>query len=238
MLIHITPKSPKTLTPSAPNQPTDADERTTRHLRMCAELADLAMQLARVAATRTLADWAEDWAEDWADPEETPAAPPADREAAELATPTPVPHSTASDPGNPSSRKPTDPALLFTRLAAVVRDCIALEARLAAGAADTSRALKLRADRRRVPLCEALHLAIDNHPDRVELNREITTRLDEQLAADPTQTIVPADLLAAICAEFGVVIDFASLPDEYLFAPTDTPNPGKDTQDPRATSPP
>jgi len=51
--------------------PQEAAERTTRHLSLCAELADLAMQLARAAAARALADWTE--------PEESP--PPTPRRA-------------------------------------------------------------------------------------------------------------------------------------------------------------
>jgi hypothetical protein len=134
--------------------------------------------------------------------------------------------------------KPTDPALLFTRLAATVRDCIALESRLAAAAAGTRGPLLPRADPRRAPLREALRHATKNHPGHAELLRDTATLLDEQLAADPDQTIDPAALLGAICDEFGITINFATLPDEYLFAATGTPEQGEDTPDPRATSPP
>jgi hypothetical protein len=54
------------------------------------------MQLARAAAARTLADWAA--------PE-----------------PSPAPHR----PAPAASYKPTDPAILFTRFAAVARACVA-----------------------------------------------------------------------------------------------------------------
>ena len=65
MLSLLTIQSPKPLNAIAPSQPQEAAERTTRHLSMCAELADLAMQLARAAAARALTDWAE--------PEQSPA---------------------------------------------------------------------------------------------------------------------------------------------------------------------
>jgi hypothetical protein len=229
LLEYITDKSPNPLLTSAPNQPPDAAERTTRHLALCAELADLAMELARLAAARTLASWAE--------PEEPPqiAAAPCTK------TPAPPPDHEALPPATPariSCHRPTDPALLFTRLAATVRDCIALEARLAAAAAGTRNIFMRRSDPRRAPLRQALCLATQNHPGHAELRHEATTLLDAELAADPDQTIDPADLLAAICDDLGITIDFAALPDEYLFASTGTPNQDKDTPDPRATSPP
>src|ERR1700733_5574380 len=91
------------------------------------------MQLARAAAARTPSD-----------PATVPHANPAPRRA-------------AANVARWYTYKPTDPAVLFTRLAATVRDCVALEARLAAGPGGTSRAvtLQLRADPRRAPVREA-----------------------------------------------------------------------------------
>ena len=147
------------------------------------------MQLARAAAARTLTNWAA--------PEPPPAAEPP---STHLPEPPPIPAAEPpSDPAtvphaNPAPRraaanvarwytyKPTDPAVLFTRLAATVRDCVALEARLAAGPSGTPRAitLQLRADPRRAPVREAFRDAIKNHPDRTDLLRETTTRLDRK----------------------------------------------------------
>jgi hypothetical protein len=173
------------------------------------------MQLARAAAARTLTDWA------------APEAPPA-------AEPPPAPAAVTP------SYKPTDPAILFTRLAAVVRDCIALEARLAAGAAPSPRSLtrQLRADPRRAPLREALRHATLKHPDHAELFRETTTRLDEHLTADTDQTVEPPHLFATICNELGIELDLATLPDEYLNALYEATNPGDHAPTPHATSPP
>ena len=69
------------------------EDLTKRHLRLCAELADLAMGLARGAAARTLADWAEPEQPSRnpsAEPPFTqPAEPQAEREAAPHANPAP-----------------------------------------------------------------------------------------------------------------------------------------------------
>jgi hypothetical protein len=225
------------LHPVDPNQPEPATERTTRHLRLCAELADLAMQLARAAAARTLADWAEP--EDLPPPEPQIAPQPephADREPAPVATP----RRAATYGARTAAARPTDPAILFTRLAAVVRDCIALEARLAAVPTATTgnRALQRHADPRRTHLREAFRHITANHPDRAALNRDIATRLDEHLAADPDQTIEPINLLDAICTEFGIELDLATLPDEYLFSASEMTDEADNDFEPCATSPP
>jgi hypothetical protein len=178
------------------------------------------MQLARAAAAKTLAEWAE--------PEQSPTAEPLSNQPAEPPSePAPAPKRATST----ALRKPTDPAQLFTRLVAAVRDCIALEARFAAAttpAAARAASLQLRADPRRAPLRDAFRLVTENHPDRAELLRETTARLDEELTADEDQSIDAPTLFFAICEELGIEIDFATLPDEYLdFAP-----------ELRATSPP
>ncbi len=216
-------------------------------MRMCAELADLAMGLARAAAARTLADWAE--------PEQPPlsaAEPQLNESAAPLTQPAepqaahqPAPHTNPapSRHGNRSattaSTKPTDPALLFTRLAAIVRDCIALEARLAASAAGTSCApIRPPPDPRRAKLQEGFRLVTTNLPDRAALLRETTARADEYLAADPDQTIEIPELLIAICDELGIEINFKILPDEFLFTTYDPVDFDDAAPYPRATSPP
>jgi len=205
---------------------------------MCAELADLAMQLARAAAARTRADWAEPEVPPTAEPTFLPAAAPqSDPETAPHSNPAPAP--TPRRVAATAPYKQTEPALLFNRLAATVRDCIALEARLAAGAAPTTRArtLQLRADPRRAPLREAFDRATEKHPDRADLRRETTTRLDEELTADSDQTLALGNLFFTICDELGIEIDIAQLPDEFLFL-SETIDSHDDAPDPRATSPP
>ena len=213
---------------------------------MCGVLADLAMQLARAAATRALTDLA--------DPEAPQAAAPQFTQAAAPPQPPEPPSLLAAEPHQARATAPRasairiaspthiDPALLFTRLAAVVRDCIALEARLAAGLTNTratsTRALPREADPRRAPLRAILDLATQNHPARAALNRDITARLEEHLQADPFQTINPAQILDAICDEFAVQLDLANLSDDSLHAVCGTQEGPEENPHPRATSPP
>ena len=225
-----------------PIQPTEADARTARHLRICAELTDLAMQLARAAAARALTNLAQPEPSPAPEPPPVPAAAP---QSHPETTPqsNPAPRRAAANVARLYAYKPTDPAVLFTRLAATVRDCIALEARLAAGPGGTSRAitLQLRADPRRAPVREAFREAIKNHPDRADLQRETTTRLDEVLAADPDQTITLGNLLFDICNELDIEVDLSTVPDEFLTSYVDPTDPAEDVTTapyPRATSPP
>jgi len=182
-----------------------AEQRTARHMSMCAELASLGMDLARAAAARCRAGDA--------DPEALQ--PP-----------------TEASARRPAAGKPTDPAIIFIRVTASVRDCIALEAKLAAGLAATTRAAAgpRSADPRRPTLLDAFRHVTKNHPDRAALIRETTLLLDEQLAADPDQAIEVPELLWTICNELNIDIDLATLPDEYLGM--------ADEADPRAAYPP
>jgi hypothetical protein len=200
------------------------------------------MQLARAAAARTLTNWAE--------PEHPPASEPPSTPAVELQSdpataphPGPAPRRATAQIAGVSSYKPTDPAVLFTRLAAVVRDCIALEARLTAGARPITRAPCPRfcADPRRVALRDAFDRAIENDPDRADLLRKTATHLDEELAADADQAIVPGHLFVTLCHELGIELDLATLPDNYLTAHIETTTPNEAVPRapyPRATSPP
>jgi hypothetical protein len=198
------------------------------------------MQLARAAAARTLTNWAQPEPPSAPEPSSIPAADPQSHpETAPHPNRAPRSHHAAA------SYKPTDPAVLFTRFAAVVRDCIALEVRLTAGAGTgpTTRAvtLQLRADPRRAPLREAFLDAIKNHPDRADLQRETTTRLDEQLTNDPDQTIDLGRLFFTICDELGIEPDLAQLPDRFLTWALETTarnEAAPRAPDPRATSPP
>ena len=209
-------------------------------MAMCAELADLAMQLARAAAARALAEAAEPKA-----PTQAKAHPTAAAEPASLQAPQPPP-ARETAPSRTAIRtpsiKPIDPALLFTRLAAVVRDCIALETRLAAGLPDPRnpgpRAPTDTADPRRAPLRAILHLGTENHPDRAALTRAIDARLEQHFAADPELTINPAQILDAICDEFAVALDVGKVGDEHLDLLIGAADGPADGPDPRATSPP
>jgi hypothetical protein len=214
------------------------------------------MQLARAVAARALIDWAQpEESAPAAEPQDNNPEPqdnnaePQDNNAEPEPSPTPEP------PANPTPAtarlrtagtylraptcKPIDPALLFTRLAATVRDCIALEARLAAGTAPPS--FTLLADPRHASLREIFRVVTENLPDRAGLLRETTTQLNETLAADPNHTIKLREILFTICDDLGIDIDFATLPSEYLDLIADTEIIDAeidDPPDPCATSPP
>ena len=89
----------------APHEPDEAAERTARHARICAEMIDLSMDLARAAFKKARADLSQT--------------------------------GTATDL---SGRKASEAALLFVQLFRAMRDCVALEARLAPGPVARNRA--------------------------------------------------------------------------------------------------
>jgi hypothetical protein len=202
-------------------------------MRMCAELADLGMDLARAAAAKTLADWAE--------PEEpaTEAAP----DAPEATRPAPGAKPPRAAGTAARAAKPADPATIFTRLVVTVRDCITLEARLADGPATAKRGTDpaLRNDPRRAPLRDIFRRVTENHPDRAELVRDTTARIDHDLAADPDRTLELSTLFFSICEDLGIEVDLAILPDEFLGVADDLDDLDEaDTSAPfpRATPPP
>lgn len=173
---------------------------------MCAELAELGMQLARAAAARTLADWTEPDA----DPQEQSAPePPA-----------------ASSRAPPPPRRTTEPGLLFSRLARAVRDCIALEARIAAGPGHAHRGATRHfpPDPRRRRLRDLFDRITEQHADRAEIRRDIADRLEEELAAGPQADL--GTIFSTICEDLDLELDLAHLPDEVLrllAAPPDHP---------------
>jgi hypothetical protein len=223
-------------------QPDEADERTRRHMRLCAELADLGMDLARAVAAIARADLAEP-----AEPP-TPAEPAQEPPEPEVA-PTTRPAPAARTPRaaglsvRAASCKSGDPALIFTRLAACVRASIALEASLAAGLTPTSHAMSRarRADPRRAPLRDIFRRITEDHPDRADLVRETTARIDADLEADPDRALDLSQLFFTICEDFGIEVDLAKCPDPFLGLAPDPAAPDEAPTNPpdhRATSPP
>jgi hypothetical protein len=178
------------------------------------------MQLARDAAARALAARTE--------PEPAAAEPP----------PAAVPETVTKTARAPSttlraaSCKHVDPALLFIRLVAAARDCMVLEARLLAGTVASARPAPARhADPRRALVLDGFRHITKNHPDRIDLMRQATADLDEDLAADPEQQIDIPELFWTIADALGIEVDLATLPDPFVGL-------GPDTPDPCATSPP
>jgi hypothetical protein len=101
-------------------------------MRACAELADLAMRLARAAAAKTLEDWATPEQPVTAEPPAKQTAAPTPTPKSDLAAPRPAGPAAAATFGRAASRKTMAPAMLFIQLVAIVRACIQLEAALAA----------------------------------------------------------------------------------------------------------
>ncbi len=174
-------------------------ERLARHLRLCRELADLAMGLARAAAAQATA--AQNTPQD--------AAPDEPQTAEQDSAPPP-----------PPARNP-DPALSFARLATVVRQVIALEARLAAGyfapqAPTAAHAAPKPDDPRRAALQTIIEDVTEKHPSRTIIRREALALADREIAADPEAEATAADILETLCEEIGLHIDYARLPDRTL----------------------
>ena len=191
------------------------------------------MQLARVVAARALTDWAEPEAPQATEPE------PLSEQAAEAPIHQPAPHPKPRGTASAASPKQADPAVLFTRLAAVVRACIALESRIAAGAPEAPSATTFRpADPRLELLREGFGIVIKNHPDRAKLMREATTRLAEKLATDPDHALQPARFLIAVCEDLGIELDLGKLADKYLFKPKKAAPHSTQAPVPQATYPP
>ena len=179
----------------APSCAESAAERTARHMRLCRRLADLAMQLAEAAAARA---------------------------AEALDAPAPDRH---QDPADPDAQPlpGTHPATLFTRLAGVVRQAIALECRVVAGHA-ASMAPHTQADPRRAKIRLAIRHATEGRLNRAELRHQADTLLNTELALDPDGTASLPDLLATLCEDLNFRIDYDRLAND-LGWPAETPWP-------------
>jgi len=179
----------------SPSQTQTAEQRTARHLRMCEEMAELGMDLARAAARQ------------------------AAREAAALEAAAQHPQSGLPTPAQTRPHKTTDPATLFTRLCSAVRQAIALEAKLAnlpAPGRRSSLAAPPIDDPRRAILRQVFHHVTERNPNRQAIRRQTSERLDEELALDPEGNTHVGDLFTKICEDLAVEIDLATLPDALL----------------------
>jgi hypothetical protein len=174
-----------------------AGERRARHLRMLRELADMAMELAKLAAAQARAALAAD----------------------------PLPSATEPEAAARTRRPPprtTDPTVLFIRLSGAAQQAMALEARLAgeppAGRTKMQPASckTLRADPRWNTIREIIKIATEKSPDRRELQREAEAKLSEALQADPEQTATTAETLKTICEDVGIEINHHTLPTDLL----------------------
>ncbi|HEX4260622.1 MAG TPA: hypothetical protein VHY76_05940, partial [Acetobacteraceae bacterium] len=170
-----------------PPAPSTDPERTARHLAMLRELAEIGMALARALGEQALAAL------------EAPATPDA---AAPQAEATPQPSTARTDPG-----------LAFARVARAVRQCIALEARIAAGPlpARRGRAAPQQAPNpRREHIRRVVRLAAEaDGLSFTTVRGEIDERLDDELEADPDGDTPVEDIIFAIIRDFGLARDLA-----------------------------
>ncbi len=181
-------------------------ERTARHLAMLRELAEIGMALARAIGEQALAALE---------------APPPDPE-------TPQPEA----PPSPAPNR-ADPGLAFARVARAVRQCIALEARIAAGPLPAPRgraAPQPAPDPRREHIRRVVRLAAEaDGLSFTALKREIDERLDDELEADPDGDTPVEEIIFAIIRDFGLARDLAHQPDEVIAI---LAGPGPDEADP------
>ncbi|HEX4260480.1 MAG TPA: hypothetical protein VHY76_05220 [Acetobacteraceae bacterium] len=165
-------------------------ERTARHLAMLRELSEIGMALARAIGEQALA-----------------------------ALETPSPSDPQAVPTAPAPNR-TDPGLAFARVARAVRQCIALEARIAAGPLPAARgrgAPRPAPDPRRETVRRVVRLAAEaDGLSAATLKRDIEERLDEELDADPDGEIEVEDHIAAILGDLGLGRNLARQPDEVL----------------------
>ncbi len=175
---------------------------------MLRELAEIGMALARAIGEQALAAL------------EAPATPdPA------------APQAEAPDPQSPPR---TDPGLAFARVARAVRQCIALEARIAAGPLPAPRgraAPQPAPDPRRDLIRRVVRLAAEaDGLASTALKRDIDERLDDELEADPDGDTPVEEIIVAIFQDLGLARDLARQPDEVIailtrlgpFEPTST----------------
>ncbi len=113
--------------------------------------------------------------------------------------------------------KKPDPALTFARLSGVVRQAIALEARIAQGPpAQSRRSREKRFDPRRATLKRLVDETTERNPDRKDLLRGAQPVIEDYLADESfAETPIPT-LFETICKEAGIEISVKTLSDEML----------------------
>ncbi len=170
-----------------PAPPETAEERTQRHLDMCRNMAEMAMDLAQAAAERAM--------QDWSDEEENPPDTQAKR---------------------PAARKP-DPAQTFVRLTGVVRQSITLEIRIVnPPQTQARRGREKKFDPRRATLKRLVHETTERKPDRNDLRKGAERTIEDHLADDFYDNTPMPDLFQIICKEAGIEPSQRALSDEML----------------------
>ena len=182
--------------PPCPQPQPEAAERITRHLRLCRELIELGMTLARAAADRAIDD---------------------------IAAPPPVaaiPGSSAAaiaQAQDEARRRAPDYGKLFTHLSRAVRQTMLLETHLADGQPTAPVRISQHGP--------ALNTPATPQPDHDTLRRDTVERLDCALAAHANGQIPVDDLLLAISQQFGLGSGPAPQPEHPPSSTTDVSGP-------------
>ena len=123
-------------------------------------------------------------------------------------------------PPPPTTQQP-DAAATFASLSRAVRQAIALEIRLDAPprTRPVYRGATPLPDPRRILLRRVFHDAVAKDPDRARRRREIDERIDQELGADPDQTIPLERTVVALCSGLHIDLDLSRVPDELLGIP-------------------
>ena len=178
------------------------EERTARHLSACQELAELGMQLARIAAQKALRDWQ---AEEATRPGETPPAT-----------------TRSADPSLTFTRLSLavrQAITLEAQIAAGPEAFLRPTARSAPrAAAPPDQGAQPHPDPRHALLTRVFDEAIKLHPRRAEIRRTIAGRIDHDLALDPHGEYPAGVILPAISEDLGIEIDYTKMSDETLEA--------------------
>jgi hypothetical protein len=122
----------------------------------------------------------------------------------------------ADEPEAPAPAKQPDYALTFARACRAVRQCISLERAIIAETEALRRHARPPHDPRR-PIAQQIITRFTEHmPDGAELRRDARERLEHELAADIARSIPTADMIAGICDDLGIDIDYGVIPDNLL----------------------
>jgi len=184
----------------SPRRPQSPEQRREQHLLICEELLAIAMDLARAAGREAAREAAA-------------------QEASHQASHQAEAQTSQNQPVSPAKPKPgtaREAAALFNRLSATIHRFIALEAKLLAGPEARRKPATPPADPRRATLRQVFQHVTERNPNRAEIRRQTSARLEEILAEDPNGEIHIGDVFTKICEDLAVDIDLATLPDALL----------------------
>jgi hypothetical protein len=169
-----------------PPPPEAAEERTQRHLDMCRDLAEMAMDLARASAERAMQDWSE---------EEMPP---------------------DTQPKRPAARKPDPALTFVRLSGVVRQAITLEARIANGPPAQARRGREKKFDPRRATLKRLVHETTERNPDRNDLRKGAQHTIEDHLADGSFDDTPMPDLFQSICKEAGIEISQKTLSDEML----------------------